>query len=589
MSETTIARVISRALKSLAPPPRIPLSDWLESNLWLPSDVSAVPGPIRLSTPQRLIAEAIGDPEIERVSIVKPVRVGFSTLLTGTLASYVANEPSPILLLLPTESDCRDYAVSDLEPTFSASPALANLLSTERDATGRNTILSRRFPGGSLKIVAAKSPRNLRRHNVRVLLIDEADAMEVTAEGSPITLAEKRTLSFADRKLVIGSTPTLEETSNVLRSYRASDQRIFEIPCPHCGDFFQLRWKNIHWEPDQPETAHAVCPHCGCVIEESQKADMVDAGRFRATAPHVKGHAGFHVNALVSHLANATWPKLAAEFLEAKKSPDTLQTFVNTILAEGWREAADEIQESALTSHIGPFSLDAIPEEVLFITAGVDVQRDRVEVLYVGHGVDPTLWILGQAVAWGSPHDQDTWQDVEDLLRQQWAHPFGGSIGVEAAGIDAGDGETMEAVLGFCKPRFGRKVVAIKGAAGNRPIIHRSQTKGCPLFIVGVDGAKAQIQAKTQAGLIRFSATLEPRFYDEFTSERRVTRYVRGAPVKVWERIPGRRAEGLDCAVYALAVRGLIVMDMNRRADQLRQIPTKPAFPNVIKSAWLSS
>lgn len=222
-SQTTW-RTRERALAALRPPPRLPLSDWIESNLRLPEDVSALPGEVRLWEFQRGIADAISDPEIERVTLVKSVRVGLSTLLTATIGSFVANEPSPILLLLPTEADCRDYTVSDLEPIFDATPALSGLLSA--DEAGRNTLLSRRFPGGSLKVIAAKAPRNLRRHNVRVLLIDEADGMEPTSEGNPVVLAERRTMSFSNRKIIMGSTPTLEATSNVLRAYAQSDQRI---------------------------------------------------------------------------------------------------------------------------------------------------------------------------------------------------------------------------------------------------------------------------------------------------------------------------------------------------------------------------
>jgi phage terminase large subunit GpA-like protein len=118
--------------------------------------------------------------------MVKAARVGFTTLLTGALGSYIVNEPSPILALLPTESDCRHYMVMDVEPIFEVTPALKGMLESSNEVGERNTLLSRRFPGGALKIVAAKAPRNLRRHTARILMIDEADAMEVGAEGDPI-------------------------------------------------------------------------------------------------------------------------------------------------------------------------------------------------------------------------------------------------------------------------------------------------------------------------------------------------------------------------------------------------------------------
>ena len=363
MSETQAALQQTRrvAMAALRPPRRLRLSEWIETEMRLPEGVSATPGRVRLWPYQRAIADAITDPTIERVTLVKPVRVGFSTLLTGAIASFVANEPSPILVLLPTEADCRDYVVSDIEPIFESTPALAGLLSAEADESGRNTLLSRRFAGGSLKVVAAKAPRNLRRHNVRVLLMDEVDGMEPTAEGSPLTLAERRTLSFANRKIILGSTPTIEETSNVLHSYAQSDQRVFEVPCPVCGVFTEIKWQHIEWQPDQPETAAFHCPHCDQMIEERYKPAMVAQGIWRISCPEIKGHAGFRLNALVSGLANASWAKLAVELIAAKGHPDALQVFVNTILAEGWREAAEEADPAELAGRAEDFGLDAIP------------------------------------------------------------------------------------------------------------------------------------------------------------------------------------------------------------------------------------
>lgn len=582
-----IAAARAVAMRALIPPPRLSMPEWIEANMRLPEDVSAVPGRIHLWGPQRGIAEAIGDPEIERVTLVKPVRVGLSTLITAAIGSYVANEPSPILMLLPTEADARDYVVSDLEPIFAASPTLRGLLSAEADEDGRNTLLSRRFSGGSLKIVAAKSPRNLRRHNVRILLIDEADAMEAGAEGSPITLAERRTLSFANRKIILGSTPTVEATSNVLRSYALSDQRVYEVPCPECGHRHEIMWSDIQWPDGEPTKAHYVCPECGCVIEERHKAAMVDAGEWRATRPEIEGHAGFRLNALVSTLANASWAKLAAEFVSAKTSPDTLQVFVNTILGQGWREAAEELDEAALAARAESFGLDQLPPDVLLITVGVDVQRDRLELVFMGHGRDESF-ILGQSVIWGDPHGNDVWSELDEALRTIWPHPNGGFCRVDAAAIDAGDGEMMDRVIAFCRPHLGRRIVAIKGATGNRPAIKASESKGSKLFIVGVDGLKAQLLSRlTRGRSIRFSDTLDARFYEELTSERLTVRYVRGAPVRQWERIPGRRAESLDAVIYGLAVRGLVSANLDRREEEVASETVVPKKPNVVRSSWL--
>lgn len=588
----TIEQVAQNALRALIPPPRLRLSEWIEGHVILPEGVSAQPGPVQLWPFQREIADAIGDPDLERVTLVKPVRVGFTTLLTSAVASFVANEPAPILCLLPAEADCRDYVVSDVEPIFAESPVVARALADDRDDMDRNTLLSRRFPGGSLKVVAAKAPRNLRRHNVRVLFIDEADGMESTSEGSPIVLAERRTLSFPDRKIVLGSTPVHEGTSHVLRAYAQSDMRIFEVPCPSCGTFSEILWDAIVWDEGAPKTARWRCPHCREEIVEQHKPEMVAAGQWRATRPEITGHAGFKMNALVSLHTNASWARLVTEFIGAKDDPTTLQTFVNTILGQGWRGEGEELDDESLSERGEAFGLEQVPADVLALTVGCDVQHDRLELTYVGWTEEGTAFVLGHRVIWGAWDDDATWSDLDKLLGQTFPHELGGRITIAAAAIDAGDGTTMHAVTAFCQPRTRRKVLAIKGAAGNRPQIERAGSKtktGARLWIVGVDTLKTLIFGRlSRGGSIRFSADLPRVWYEQLASERVVTRYQRGQPSRNFERIPGRRAEALDCTVYAFAARQIINPVWEQcRAELSLETPAKKTAGPVLQSQWM--
>lgn len=590
MHSDTLALIRAEAFAALAPPPRLDFPDWIEAQIRLPSDVSAQSGPIRLTRVQRGIAEAMGDPAIERVTVVKPVRLGYSTLLSALAAYHVAADPAPILAVLPTESDARGWMVDDVEPIFAASPGLRGLLSVEADASGRSTILSRRFQGGSLKVVAAKAPRNLRRHNARILLLDEIDGMESGAEGSPITLAERRTISFPDRKILAGSTPTLEDTSHVLRLYRQSDQRIFELCCPDCGGFHAPTWKDIAWPEGQPEAAAYVCPDCGTVQPEIRKAAMAEAGRWRVTHPEVKGHAGFRTNVLVSTLPAASWANVAREFLAAKDHPDLLQSWTNTLMAEGWRQAGEALDDAELQSRAEPFDLDRLPEDCLILTAGIDVQHDRLECVTLGHGRTETF-VLDYRTFWGPVISSDApWAELDAFLARTFPHPRGGLLRFDAAAVDSSDGATMDRVLAFCAPRLGRRVVAIKGAPGQRPAIKVSATKGQRLWIIGVDGEKARLADRIKRGrTIRFSESLDRRFYEELASERRIIKYSMGTPNAVWERIPGRRAEALDSYVYANAVRGLVGVDLTAREVDLMDVALPaPARPVVARSKWLS-
>lgn len=588
MSHSALAEIRAETYAALKPAPPVDLPTWIESHVRLPSEVSAQTGPMTLTPVQRGIAVAMGDPQIERVSLVKPVRLGYTSLLTALVANCCRSDPSPILAVHPTESDARGWIVDDVEPIFAASPDLRGLLNPEADTSGRSTLLSRKFPGGSLKVIAAKSPRNLRRHNAKVLILDEIDAMESGLEGSPITLAERRTLSFPDRKIIAGSTPTWEDTSHILRLYRQSDQRVYEIRCLDCGEFTAPAWQHIEWEKDKPQTAAFVCPHCGVVQPESRKPEMVAQGRWRATRPEVQGHAGFRTNVLVSTLPAASWGNIAREFLAAKDHPDLLQSWTNTLMAEGWQAAGESLDDTALASRREPFSLDALPSEALFLTCGVDVQHDRLEAVTLAHGRSETL-VVDQRVFWGPVNDSDTpWAELDSFLSGHWLHPSGAVMRMDAIAVDSSDGQTMDRVLAFCHARHARRVVAIKGAEGNRPAIRASQTKGQRLFIVGVDSLKAQLNERLTRGTsIRFSGTLEDRFFEELASERRVVRYKRGAPSAIWERVPGRRAESLDCVVYGLAVRNLVGVTLDSREAELQGGGAGAPRPTVVKSKWL--
>jgi len=459
--------MVTRRRSNSAPAPNLP--KWIESHVCLPTGVTANPGPIRLYPYQRGIAAAIADPAIERVSVLKSARIGYTVLLTSAIAHFVCREPSPVLVLMPTEADCRDFMVSDIEPLFLDSPALApHLPMPHPGRSDRNTLMHRIFKGGSLKIVAAKAPRNLRRHTARILLIDEVDACLATAEGDPVSLAEKRTLSFANRKIVVGSTPLEEATSHISRLYGQSDQRVWEMPCPSCGVFSEIRWADIIWPEGEPEKAAWRCPSCEDLVAESHKHRMLSRGRWRALQPGVIGHAGFRISALASLLPNAAWGKLASEFLRAKDDASTLRVFTNTVLGEPWREAGDELDEHDLAARVEAYDLENIPGEVAFITAGVDVQDDRLEVTLAGHAKDGTLYVLAHQCIWGSPLDGETWQALEGLLRQRWRHPSGGMLKVDACAIDCGDGGHYDSVVAFCQPRLARN----KGSAGIRTAGH---------------------------------------------------------------------------------------------------------------------
>lgn len=581
------AETLRRAFRAFRPPAKLRLSEWAEGNIVLPASMTAQPGALRLWPTQRDIADSIGDPAVPRVTVLKSVRVGYSQLLAAALGHYAVNDPAPILTVLPADDDCRTLMVGSVEPMFDASPALRGALSEGE----RDTLYSRAFAGGSLKLVGARAPRNLRGHTARVLFLDEVDAFEVDVrgEGDPVQLAVNRTMSFSDRKIVMGSTPLDASTSRILRAYEQSDQRVYQVQCPHCAEWSEITWAQIQWPSDAPERAAWVCPTCGCLTPETAKGALIRGGRWVATAPEVAGHHGYKLASLTSLLPNASWGTLATEFLEAKRQVETLKAWTTTLLAEPWKDDEGGLDDSALFNRREPIGLDRIPPEVLYLTAGVDLGRDRIEMTTVGWTEDATACVLSHEVAWGDPLQPEVWAELEGLLRRRWSHPLGGTICLDRVFIDSGDGGTVDAVYAFTQPRATAGVFPSKGVPGfKRQAVAMSQVNRHRLQLVGVDNVKSQIMARLTAGSgFRFSDSLDADWFEQLTAEKLVVRYKSGVPTKQFVRISGRRAEALDCVTYAWAAYMTIARNDERRREILSSAAAPVKRPAVIRSSWL--
>lgn len=589
-------RLRSALASALLPPEDLSYSDWAEQNFRLPAESSAEVGEFTPWKFQRGILDAFGDPLLTRVSVIKSARTGFTKSFVAAIGAIAVNDPCPIILLVPTDDDARGYAVDEIDPCFRDSPALRDIMKVGR-FDGRNTLTHRSMSGGgSLKIIAARAPRNLRRHTAKVLVCDEVDGMEITKEGDPIKLGEMRTLSYADRKIIMGSTPKDEATSIIQKRYNESDQRIFEIPCIHCKEPFELLWEHIRWDKGKPETASAWCPRCHCEIEEKYKAEMVEAGEWRATCPEVKGHAGFRLNALISLFANASWAELVKEYEQAEKNgAESMQVFFNTTLGKVWSTSIDIVTEDQLMARREPFGLamlddksgwrEEIHEDVAYITAGIDVQVDRLEVTFLGHS--PThRFVLGHHVVWGGTNLGTTWEELRSVLKTVWKHPRGGTIGVEAAGIDSGDGNRTQQVYDFCETTQAERIFAVKGDEGPRKVLEVSKKKRrnrlAPLYIVGVDQVKTDIITMLPKGsevpqAIRLSNSLTESYITQLNAERRVLKYKPGTgrPYIGFDRVNKRKAEALDSLVYAIAIRQVCRFDFDKRYEELKGQPVQ--------------
>jgi phage terminase large subunit GpA-like protein len=256
-----------------------------------------------------------------------------------------------------------------------------------------------------------------------------------------------------------------------------------------------------------------------------------------------------------------SWGELAREFVQANRSRETLQVFVNTVLGETWKdEAAVPMEADALMARREVYAAE-VPCGAAVLTCGVDVQDDRLELEIVGWGRDEENWSIAYHVLQGDPDGPEIWSELDRLLARTLRHESGLNVSIAAACIDSG-GHHSEAVYQFCWPRMPRRIWATKGVSGfGRPIFPRRQSKGfnkAPLFLIGVDSAKERVYSKLRvtepgAGYSHFPISRGRDYFEQLTSERISTRLRNGFPERVFVKQAGARNEGLDCRAYALA------------------------------------
>lgn len=539
-----------------APPPELTTSEWADAERRLSSEASAEPGRWRTDRApyQRGILDAINDPSIDSVIVMSSAQVGKTEFLLNMIGYHVDYDPAPILLLQPTVEMAQAFSKDRLAPMVRDTPALKHKVRDSKSRDSGNTILHKSFPGGHITMAGANSPSSLASRPIRILLADEVDRYPVSAgsEGDPFNLAKKRTTTFWNKKIVAVSTPTVKGASRIEALYEDSTQEQYCLPCPDCGALQPLRWRNIIFE----EVGH-VCEECGVV--NNQDAWHKQRGEWIAQAEHNNAR-GFHLNELVSPWRR--WEQIIEDFKQAKKSPETLKTFVNTSLGETWEEEGETVDSTGLLARREDY--DGAPEGVLVLTAGVDVQDDRLEVEVVGWGEGEESWNIDYRVIRGDPGQARVWKDLDDALSQDYQHDSGNTLHIAATCIDSG-GHYTQQVYDYCKTRQHKRIFAIKGVGGaGRPIVSAPSKKGSgkskrqvDLFTVGVDDAKGLIYAWLRicdqgAGYCHFPKERDEEYFAQLTAEKVITKFVKGFPRREWVKTRARN-EALDVRVYALA------------------------------------
>jgi phage terminase large subunit GpA-like protein len=585
-------------LDGLRPEEPLTVSEWSDRYRKLSSKASAEPGPWRTSrTPylrEPMDCLSSSSP-IQRVVMMFAAQTGKTEAGSNWLGYVIDHAPGPMLCVQPTVEMAKRLSKQRLESMITDTPCLAAKIAPARARDSGNTMFSKEFPSGIMLLTGANSATGLRSAPCRYLFADEVDAFpsDVDGEGDPVALAERRTTTFARRKILLTSTPTVKDFSRIEAEYLRSDQRRFYVPCPSCGGMQWLQWPRLKWDAKRPGDVRYQCEHCGERFEENHKPAMLAAGEWRATAPSDGRTAGFQLSGLYSPLGWCSWEQLVDDFLRAKSDAPALKAFVNTRLAETWEEdyAAAVSADGLMTKRLA-YESGTCPDGVVLLTCGVDVQDNRLAVSVWGWGEGETGWLIWHQELMGDPTQVEVWSQLDQVLVTEWATAAGNALKVSQVAVDSG-GHCTHEVYRYVRDRVRQNVVAIKGSSRrNSPAVGKGSKvdvswqgrvlkRGVTLYQLGTDTIKTTLFGRLRhneaggVGTLHFGMAADEEYFRQLTSERQALRYHRGFPIREWVKKAGDRNEALDCVVYAYAAMLLFSRRMNKAtmwqqlADQL--------------------
>ncbi len=574
---------------ALKPPQRLKPSDWAEQNIYISPD-NARPGPINFDNAsyQREPLNMTADPSCRRITLKWSAQVGKTLLALCAQGYRIAHLPTSQMMMQPSEGDLKTWLETKFNPLVEHNHSLNALIAKPRGREGVNNQKMKSYPGGFLMFSWSGSSNTMRGRSAPFIVCDETDGYELTGEGHPVNLLLKRSTTFGDqRKLLEISTPTIKGESWIDAAFEAGDQRYYYVPCPHCQHHQTLKWRNVVWNKDDqgnhlPETAGYACEECGVIWSNAErvmairKAESVGAG-WKAEKPY-RGHASYHISELYSLMV--TLEQTVISFLDAKATND-LQSFINTALAETWEEECEKVDCADLQERAETYAAE-VPAGGVYLTSGIDMQENRLEVETVAWGLGEESWSIDYRVLWGDPLQGDVWDDLDEYLEQTFQHESGAQLAISSACLDTGGSSGYtQCAYEYLRTRKGRKLFGIKGMPGwGRPIVakpSKSRSKHqrpIDLFPVGVDEGKLMVMRRwgiqnEGPGYCHFPSERQEDWFKQITSEKLLTKFLKGHPKREWHKNSGDRNEGLDCRVYALAALKIMNPNLKKLHDRI--------------------
>lgn len=567
---------IENALKTLKPPEKMNMSDWAEKFRILDTKSSAIPGPWRNSVTPYLIGimDEFNNVQTEEIIFVKPTQVGGTEVLQNALGYFVMQDPAPCMVVYPSQDLAQHVSENRLQKMFEVSKPMA-----EKFLPNKSEMLELQFDGMFITLEGANSPASLSSKPIRYLLLDEVDKYPGASkkEADPIRLSRERTKTFSNRKIFMASTPTLR-TGHIWKAKEDADiVKHYKVPCPHCSEFIELKFKNIRWASkeevesvaDRAETAKYICQECGCFITDKHKAQMLRDGRWEVVAQRTQfpRKVCFWMNTLYSPFVR--FSEIAKEYLTSKDDPDAYQNFINSWMAEPWEDTKLKTNADMVLEHQTEFEEFVVPDWAVMLTGGVDVQETSLYWTIRAWGP----YLTSQKIASGQVLN---FKDVEKIMNLEFKKDNGEVLLVQLAGIDSGD--QTDDVYEFCA-RNSEWAVPIKGIAGGHSHfrisrVNKNSSSAYGMQLILVDGGKykdmiaSRLAKPVGEGSWMVHQGCDMEYAEQVTAEHKIR--VKGSKQLVWvPKTSHADNHYLDCEVYAMAVADVLgVRTLSLMADE---------------------
>lgn len=539
--------------EGLKPDPFMAVSEWSDKYRFLSSKSAAEPGRWRTKrTPylkEIMDCLSVSSP-IQRVVFMKGAQVGGTEAGNNWVGYVIHIAPGPMMAVSPTVEMAKRNSRQRIDPQIEDVPELRERVAPARSRDSGNTVLSKEFPGGVLVMTGANSAVGLRSMPARYLFMDEVDGYpgDVEGEGDPILLAERRSATFQRRrKVLLVSTPTIKGLSRIQREFEASDQRYYQVPCPECGFEQALRFTQMRWPEGKPDETKYCCESCGVLIDEHHKTKMLAKGRWVPTAEGDGRTQGYHLSSLYSPVGWFSWADAARLFEVAKSSPDLMKGFVNTVLGEPYEEEFEAPEWERIYERREKYPIGVVPADGLFLTAGVDIQRDRIECEVVAWGRNKISWSIDYQVLDGDTAQQAVWGGAGARASQPRT----------AVAIKGRDQDTA-LILSVSKADTGGKRKGLRVWNVSGPVAKVELYRW--LKLPRLTDEELDAGEDYPPGTCHYPEYGE-EYFKQLTAERRVIRLHKGFPKATWEKDPARNNEALDCRVYARSAASIYGLD----------------------------